>query len=54
MPRQVGDRYMCDTCGALLVYEKACPCPDTMPHSELCCGQQMTPQKGNGATAPPK
>jgi hypothetical protein len=23
------------------VYEKPCPCPETMPHSEICCGEQM-------------
>ncbi|MDV3353747.1 hypothetical protein SPB21_13865 [Leptothoe sp. ISB3NOV94-8A] len=42
MSRQVGDRYACDKCGAQLVYEKPCPCPsDSMPHSEICCGEQM-------------
>ncbi|MEM9909063.1 MAG: hypothetical protein AAF921_29040, partial [Cyanobacteria bacterium P01_D01_bin.44] len=41
MPRQVGDRYACEKCGAQLVYEKPCPCPDSMPHSEICCGEQM-------------
>lgn len=43
MPRRVGDRYRCEKCGAELVYEKPCPCPEDMPHSEICCGQQMTP-----------
>lgn len=42
MPRQVGDRYNCGKCGAQLVYEKPCPCPESMPHSEICCGEQMT------------
>jgi hypothetical protein len=41
MPRQVGDRYVCEKCGAQLVYEKPCPCPESMPHSEICCGEQM-------------
>jgi hypothetical protein len=41
MPRRVGDRYRCEKCGAQLVYEKACPCPPAMPHSEICCGEQM-------------
>ena len=41
MPRKVGDRYVCEECGAQLVYEKACPCPEGMPHSEICCGKQM-------------
>jgi hypothetical protein len=41
MPRRVGDRYLCEKCGAQLVYEKACPCPPAMPHSEICCGEQM-------------
>lgn len=41
MPRKAGDRYVCEKCGATLVYEKPCPCPEGMPHSEICCGQQM-------------
>ncbi|MCR4295611.1 MAG: hypothetical protein NUW21_08760 [Elusimicrobia bacterium] len=41
MPRKIGDRYVCEKCGAALVYEKACPCPASMPHSEICCGTQM-------------
>ena len=45
MPRQIGDRYVCEKCGAVLVYEKACPCPPNMPHSEVCCGQPMKPVK---------
>ena len=32
---------MCEKCGAQLVYEKACPCPEASTHSEGCCGQQM-------------
>ena len=41
MGRQVGERYVCESCGAELVYEKACPCADGSPHSEICCGKQM-------------
>jgi hypothetical protein len=41
MPRAVGDRYVCEKCGAVLVYEKGCPCPPDVPHSEICCGEQM-------------
>jgi hypothetical protein len=41
MPRKKGDRYMCEKCGAVLMYEVACPCPAEMPHVEICCGQQM-------------
>ena len=43
MARNVGDRYICEKCGAELVYEKACPCSKGNPHShsEICCGQQM-------------
>jgi hypothetical protein len=41
MSRDVGERYECESCGARLVYEQACPCPDSMPHSEICCGKQM-------------
>lgn len=41
MARSTGDRYVCTKCGATLVYEKPCPCPAGMPHSEICCGEQM-------------
>jgi hypothetical protein len=41
MPRTAGDRYVCEKCGAELVYEKGCPCSPGMPHSEICCGEQM-------------
>ena len=41
MSRETGDRYVCEKCGAALVYEMACPCPPDMPHVEICCGQQM-------------
>ena len=41
MPRRAGERYRCEKCGATLVYEKPCPCPPDMPHSEICCGKQM-------------
>jgi hypothetical protein len=41
MSREVGERYRCDSCKAELVYEVACPC-EGMPHSEICCGKQMT------------
>lgn len=42
MSRKAGDRYVCDSCKAELVYEKGCPCPGNMPHQEICCGKQMT------------
>jgi hypothetical protein len=41
MPRREGQRLVCEKCKAELVYVKACPCPENMPHSEVCCGQQM-------------
>jgi hypothetical protein len=41
MPRKTGDRYVCEKCGAALVYEKPCPCPEGMAHTETCCGQPM-------------
>ena len=41
MSREAGERYACEKCGAQLVYEKPCPCPPEMVHSEHCCGQQM-------------
>lgn len=40
MPRDVGERYVCEKCGAQLVYEKPCPCAEGK-HSEICCGEQM-------------
>ncbi|QZY46978.1 hypothetical protein [Mycolicibacterium austroafricanum] len=42
MPRSVGDRYECKECGAVLVYEKACPCSPDMEHREVCCEKPMT------------
>lgn len=52
MARQVGARYMCEKCGAELVYEKACPCPEGhAAHSEICCGQQMKAAGGAPKTA---
>lgn len=41
MPRQTGERYHCPKCGAQLIYEKPCPCPEGSPHAEICCGEQM-------------
>ena len=41
MSREAGDRYKCEGCGAELVYEKGCPCPEEMKHEEICCGKQM-------------
>lgn len=42
MPRNTGDRYVCEKCRATLTYEKPCPCPaGTHAHSEISCGQQM-------------
>jgi len=42
MSREVGDRYVCESCDAELVYTKACPCGDEQTNSEICCGKQMT------------
>jgi hypothetical protein len=50
MTRSVGDRYRCESCGAQLVYEKACPCAEGMAHQEVCCGKQMK-QVGEGASS---
>ncbi len=50
MPREAGDRYVCEACGAQLVYEKPCPCPENMPHSEICCGKQMKRVKEQSTT----
>ena len=52
MARNIGDRLICEKCGAVLAYEKACPCPEggAHQHSEICCGQQMkTAGKGEPA-----
>lgn len=46
MSRTVGDRYACKKCGAVLVYEKPCPCAEGKAHSEICCGEQMELVKG--------
>jgi hypothetical protein len=51
MPRKTGDRFVCDKCGAALRYEKACPCPASMPHSEICCGVQMKAVRKNAPAA---
>jgi hypothetical protein len=40
MSRNAGERYVCEQCGAELVYEKPCPCKEG-GHSEVCCGKQM-------------
>jgi hypothetical protein len=49
MPRKAGERYVCEKCGAQLVYEKPCPCPEGMEHSEICCGEQMKQVKEGAA-----
>ena len=41
MARSAGARYECDECGAVLVYEKPCPCQSEDEHSEICCDKQM-------------
>jgi hypothetical protein len=51
MARNAGDRYVCERCGAVLVYKKPCPCPPGDPHSEICCGQQMTPMSASAQTS---
>lgn len=40
MARKAGERYTCEKCGAVIAYEKPCPCTEGQ-HSEICCGQQM-------------
>lgn len=42
MSRTVGERYECNECGAVLVYEKPCPCTPEKEHAEICCEKQMT------------
>ena len=42
MSREVGKRYEWTMCGAVLVYEKGCPCPPEMEHREVCCDRDMT------------
>jgi hypothetical protein len=41
MSRSAGMRYECEECGAVLVYEKPCPCTSDTTHSEICCNKQM-------------
>lgn len=46
MPRPEGTTLTCEKCGATLTYTKGCDCPGGMPHSEICCGDQMVPVEG--------
>ena len=41
MPRSVCERYECEQCGAVLVYESPCPCTSESEHSEVCCDKPM-------------
>ncbi len=41
MARSAGTRYECESCGAVLVYEKPCPCSGEREHAETCCEKQM-------------
>jgi hypothetical protein len=43
MPHPTGEMLRCDSCGAEIVYEKACMCPEREPkqHANLCCGKEM-------------
>lgn len=51
MSRSAGDRYTCEKCGAVVLYEKACPCKEEKFHSEVCCGQQMKAASKGASTA---
>lgn len=42
MSRSAGQRFECMECGAVLVYEKACPCTNETEHQEVCCEKPMT------------
>ncbi|HTW92386.1 MAG TPA: hypothetical protein VMH22_11835 [bacterium] len=37
-----GDKYVCDSCGLVLVVSDACDCADCGP---VCCGEQMKVKK---------
>jgi hypothetical protein len=50
MARKVGDRFVCEKCGAVLVYEKACPC-EGGAHAETCCGAPMKAVAKEGPAA---
>lgn len=41
MARSAGARYECEECGAVLVYEKPCPCTAANEHAEVCCDKPM-------------
>lgn len=41
MSREAGQHYECEECGAVLVYEKPCPCASETEHAETCCNKQM-------------
>jgi len=51
MARNAGERYVCEKCGAELVYETACKCSSGHAHSEICCGQQMKSVSTSASTA---
>ena len=50
MARDIGARFACAKCGAVLVYEKGCPCADGDKHAEVCCGQPMARQPSGPAS----
>ena len=41
MPRAAGERYECEGCQAVLVYERPCPCTSETEHAEMCCEKPM-------------
>lgn len=52
MPHPVGERLVCDTCGAEVMFTKPCPCPEKEGHhSDVCCGKEM---RSIGVQAPEK
>ncbi len=43
MAHPVGERLVCDECGAEIMFVRECPCPEHEPktHATICCGEAM-------------
>ena len=43
MANLLGEKFLCDDCGAEIIFVKPCMCPTKEPkaHSNLCCNKEM-------------
>lgn len=43
MAYSLGEKFQCDSCGAVIIYLKPCLCSDKelKAHSNLCCSKEM-------------